>query len=170
MKPLPLIAPLCLLALATCAELSQEVCEEGDWLAIGQRDGSRGRSAGFVERHVESCGRFEIAVDAAAWEQGRQQGLRVFCTPESQYQAGRDGRPFNAICAAENLPEHREAYNRGRAYFLLTQRIERLRDEIHDLRHEAGVDHSLASLQFEAFMLRMDIDLLLRERRQYEAL
>jgi hypothetical protein len=162
-------------AVTACTQLSKQQCEEGEWLTIGQRDGFRGRDASFVERHVQSCGKHDIAVDVALWEQGRQQGLRSFCTPESQYQAGRDGRPFNEICAAENLPVHREAHEKGRKYFLLTQRIERLRAKIHDLERRSvwgptDPDVPGANLQFEAFMLRMDIEILRRERRQYESL
>lgn len=166
------IATLAVFSLAACTELGKEACEQGDWLGIGQRDGSRGRSAAFVERHVESCGKYGIMVDTAVWEQGRQQGLRVFCTPQSQYQAGRDGRAFNEICAEENLPVHREAYDKGRKYYTLTRRIEALRAEIRDLWRvvEADPDRTRASAELEAFMIRMEIDMLLRERRQYESL
>lgn len=169
------IAALFVFLLAACAELGKEACEQGDWLTIGQRDGSRGRDAAFAERHEESCGKYGIGVDTVVWEQGRQQGLRVFCTPQAQYQAGRDGRPFNGICADENLPVHREAHETGRKYYTLTRRIEMLRAEIRDLRRAAAVEstdpsNSTASLEFEAFMLRMDIDILLRERRKYESL
>lgn len=168
------IAALLVFSVAACAELGKEACEQGDWLSIGQRDGSRGREADFVDRHVESCGKYGIVVDTAVWEQGRQQGLQVFCTPQSQYQAGRDGRPFNEICAEEGLPVHREAYEKGRKYYTLTQRIEMLRSEIRDLRRAAADPqdplNSGPSLQLEAFMLRMNIDILLRERRKYESL
>lgn len=165
------IAVIALFSIGACAELGREACEQGDWLTIGQRDGSRGRDASFIERHVKSCGKYGIGVDAATWEQGRQQGLRVFCTPQSQYQAGRDGRPFSDICAEENLPVHRAAYDKGRKYYTLTQRIEALKAKIGDLRHGALVGpRSLAGREFEAFMLRMEIDILLRERREYESL
>lgn len=169
------IAALCVFAVAACAELDKQACEQGDWLSIGQLDGSRGRGAAFVERHMKSCAKHGIAVDTAVWEQGRQQGLLVFCTPEAQYQAGRDGRPFNEICAEENLPVHREAYEKGQKYFTLTQRIERLEARIHRLnRRIAPVpldpDDTWASRQFEAFRLRMEIDILLRERRKYASL
>lgn len=166
------IAALCIGLAVSCAELGKEACEQGDWLSIGQRDGSRGRSADVIARHAETCADHGFAVDAAAWEQGRQQGLQVFCTPQSQYQAGRDGRPFNAICAQENLPQHRDAYEKGRQYYTLTRRIEMLQSEIRDLRRGAQADPGKASagLQLEAFMLRMQIDILLRERRAYESL
>ncbi len=169
------IAALCIFSVAACAELDQGACEQGDWFAIGQRDGSQGRDASFVDRHVKSCAEYGVAVDTAVWEQGRKQGLQVFCTPQSQYQAGRDGRPFNDICAEENLPVYREAYEKGRKYFTLTQRIERLEAKINRLNRlivpdPQDPDNSWASRQFEAFKLRMEIDILLRERRQYESL
>ncbi len=175
MRHLKQIAALCVFSVVACAELDKQACEQGDWLSIGQRDGSRGRDAAFVARHVESCGKHGIAVDTAVWEQGRQQGLRVFCTPESQYQAGRDGRPFNGICADENLPDHRDAYEKGQKYFTLTQKIERLEAKIHRLNRLSlsdaqDPDDTWASRQFEAFRLRMEIDILLRERRKYDTL
>ena len=174
MRHFRLIAAFSVLSLAACAELGREACEEGDWLMIGQRDGSRGRDSEYIERHVRSCGKYDIGVDRYLWEQGRQQGLKLFCTPQSQYQVGRDGRPFNEICAKENLPVHREAFEKGRKYYTLTRRIEMLRMKIRDLRREAlaSSDPNInrSSLKFEAFMLRMDIDILLRERRKYESL
>ena len=175
MRHLKQIAALCIFSVSACAELDKEACEQGDWLSIGQRDGSRGRDAAFLERHVQSCAKHGIAVDAVVWEQGRQQGLRVFCTPESQYQAGRDGKPFNQICAEENLPIHREAYEKGEKYFILTQRIERLEAKIHRLNRlnvsdPQHPDDTWASRQFEAFRLRMEIGVLLLERRKYASL
>lgn len=170
LRPIPV---LLLFSLLACAELGKEACEQGDWLTIGQRDGSLGRGGEYVERHFGNCAKYDIGVDRDLWEQGRQQGLRVFCMPQSQYQAGRDGRPFNEICAEENLPVHREAYDKGRKYYTLTRRIEMLRAEISDLRRDALASSdprtSLAGAELEAFMLRMDIDILLRERQKYES-
>jgi hypothetical protein len=160
------IAALAALLLAgSCTQLSRAECEAGDWQTIGQRDGRLGHDAGFVARHVERCGGYGITVDTALWEQGRQDGLKLFCTPQSQYDRGRAGKPFNPICAAENLPEHRAAYDKGRRYFELTQRIEMLQS---DIRHLRRTDSRTASL--EIFMTQMDIDRLERERRQYESL
>jgi len=152
------------LAVAGCARLSKSECELGDWRTSGERDGLLGHDAGFVARHVERCADFGVTVDTALWEQGRQQGLVQFCTPQSQYDRGRAGKPFNPICAAENLPVHRAAYDKGRKYFELTQRIEKLRSDISDLRR--GTTGSL----LEIMMIRMDIDSLERQRRSYESL
>ena len=173
MKRIAAIA-LPVLALAACAQLSRSDCEAGDWLGIGQRDGAQGRGATYVARHVESCGRFDVAVDTSLWEQGRQQGLRAFCTPQTQYEAGRSGRKFNEICAVENLPVHHAAYEKGRKYYELTRRIEHLRAEIRDLRQQAaedrGPDAPRLDLALESFMIRMQIDALSRERRAYASL
>ena len=164
------IVVLFALGMAACTQLSKSACEQGDWQGIGQRDGALGRDAAWVDRHQESCAKHGITVDTALWEQGRQQGLRLFCTPESQYDLGRSGRRFNEICAAENLPEHRAAYDKGRKYYELTRQIEELEAEISSLRHDRSLPgtggYGLASL--EIFMINMDIDRLKRERRNYE--
>ncbi len=161
MKHIVQIALVAAFGMSACTQLTKTTCQEGDWQAIGQRDGIKGRDAVFVDRHVDSCAKHGFTVDRTLWEQGRQQGLQVFCTPQSQYEAGRQGRPFSAICAAEELEQHKAAFDTGRQYFLLTQRIDRLRAKYHG--HNYPFDAG-----FDGFMARLEIDRLLRQRRQYE--
>ena len=172
MKPTVLKTTLLAFALTACGQLSQSDCEKGDWFGIGQIDGVRGRSADFVERHVESCSRYGVAADTGMWEAGRQKGLRVFCTAQSQYEAGRSGRSFKDICAVENLPVHYEAFEKGRRYHELTRRIESLRAELSGLRRQTNTKGgaSQARLMLDYLLLRTDIDRLLLERRAYASL
>lgn len=165
MKQIALTACVLTLGLTACTDLSKTTCAEGNWQAIGQQDGLRGRDALFVNRHIETCGELGFSVNQALWEEGRQQGLRVFCTPQSQYERGRAGKPFNEICAVEELEQHKAAFDKGRKYFLLTQRIDRLRAKYHGYGYGYGYPFGNG---FDGFMDRVLIDSLLRERRQYE--
>lgn len=79
------------LVLAGCSTLSEEECQLADWGARGRADGSLGSTVGAFERYTSSCNRFGIAPDFAAWEEGRQVGLKSFCTPQGVYSAGLRG-------------------------------------------------------------------------------
>jgi hypothetical protein len=87
-------------ALNGCATLSEEQCAIGDWYGIGQSDGAEGRSHARLEEHVEACQRHGVTPDHILYEQGRQQGLLSYCTPQSGFRAGRHGAGYDGVCPA----------------------------------------------------------------------
>lgn len=86
---------------ASCATLSQEQCEAGDWRAIGFNDGADGRSADRLSSHAEACSEYGIAVDAAVYQAGRSEGLRVYCRLDNAERQGRAGESYNGVCQGE---------------------------------------------------------------------
>ena len=109
--------------LAGCATLSEEQCLSADWGRIGSVDGTRGRTAGFLANHARACEAVGVTPDRAAWEAGRQQGLRLYCTPERAYAEGRDGSLLSPVCPAELTPQLRAANRRGLDYHDALQTI-----------------------------------------------
>ncbi|MBP7002432.1 DUF2799 domain-containing protein [Amaricoccus sp.] len=87
-----------LLALGSCATLSEEACRGGDWRGVGYRDGAAGRAEGFLSNHAEACAEYGIAPDVAAWRAGRAEGLRSYCTPANAFEAGLRGGRLNPVC------------------------------------------------------------------------
>ena len=96
-----LLALLFLAPLASCTTVSEEECRGGDWQAIGFQDGVDGRDTRFVENHTKACASVGVAPDIAEWEQGREEGLVVYCTPLRNYLLGRRGIVAKEICPAE---------------------------------------------------------------------
>lgn len=121
------------LILASCATLSQEQCETGDWRSVGFNDGTRGRPAGYVSNHADACSQYGIAVDAALYTAGRTDGLRQYCRPAVAERTGRSGDPYFGVCEGEL----------GAAF----SRVHAAAREVHDVRSEAdSLDSEIRAL------------------------
>lgn len=175
-----LVTAICLTAtvtLSACA-LSEKQCVQGDWQGIGLKDGTKGRSGDFVANHVKACSKHGVSVDQSLWEQGRQQGLKTYCTASSAYNEGRDGRSLKDVCPTANLAELREAHSKGLRYHHLTRDIRDLERERNDIHQEIGrlsaqTDDPAAaarihSLRSRVLQVNLRIDRLRLERRKYE--
>ena len=88
---------------ASCASLSEEQCQAGDWAAIGRADGLSGRSEDYVTTHAEACSELGIAPDFAAWNAGRIEGIAGYCTPARAYSAGQRGQRLSPVCQGYDL-------------------------------------------------------------------
>ncbi len=137
-----MIRPLAILAavatIGSCTTLSEEACQSGDWFSIGATDGAGGRTADYLSNHAGACDNFGITPDRTAWEAGRQQGLRQYCTVENVYQDGRRSRTLQPVCPADQIERLQAANITGRTYRRIELEIERLERDIFDLNREAA--------------------------------
>ena len=97
--------------------MNEDECRVADWQAIGYEDGVSGRPASHIGERREACADYGVAPDLAAYRQGRDQGLREYCTPASGYRLGRNGRPLNAVCPSALQGDFRQAYKSGREIY-----------------------------------------------------
>jgi len=112
---------------ATTQALSPQQCQAGNWQDIGYADGLAGRSGAYFGRHIENCSPVaNSAPNRELWEQGRQQGLKQFCTELNAYKFGREGYAWQPVCPLENIEKLEEAYNQGRYYYLRQRDMEYL--------------------------------------------
>ena len=109
------VAALCLTGCA--GGMSQSECEFSDWRAVGYEDGSAGRPAGNFARYRKSCAEHGVAADFAAYQTGREAGLKEYCQASRGYQEGSRGATYAGICPADAEPRFLEAYNKGRALY-----------------------------------------------------
>ena len=118
MKLKPVITFSVLLAagavLNGCATLSEEQCLVGDWYGIGVADGQSGYSFQRLGEHNEACASHGVIPDAALYEQGRQQGLRSYCTPQIGFREGRQGDSYAGVCPAHLEADFLAGYSDGR--------------------------------------------------------
>lgn len=112
---------------ATTPSLSPEQCQAGNWQQIGYADGMVGRSGAYFTKHLENCTPIPgSAPNRMLWEQGRQEGLKEFCTELNAYKLGREGYGWQPVCPLEGIEKLEEAYNQGRYYYLRQRDMEYL--------------------------------------------
>jgi outer membrane murein-binding lipoprotein Lpp len=124
-----------------CASMDEDECRVADWRAIGYEDGVSGAPASHIGKRREACAEHGVRPDFAAYRQGREEGLREYCTPASGYRLGRKGRALSAICPAELQGDFRDAYKSGRKIYQAAavvgatkSKLKRKRKELSDVR------------------------------------
>ncbi len=112
----PIIVLLGLLAsgCASTNSMDKDECRVADWRAIGYEDGASGKAASHIGERREACAKHGVTPNFAAYQQGRDEGLREYCTPDSGYRLGRKGRQLAAVCPSELQGDFRDAYKSGR--------------------------------------------------------
>lgn len=142
---LPILASA--LVLSSCATLSKEQCVMGNWQVIGYNDGVAGYSAERLAAHTKACAKANVSPDYLAWERGRHQGLKQYCTPSNAYALGRRGQQFNSVCPSQMLPELRRRYTQGYDHYKLAaqlqndqQQLQRYLSEYDKLREGERLD------------------------------
>ena len=159
--------------LAACATLDESECLNANWYDIGFVDGTNGKPLSHFSRHIKACTKHGVSPDQTPWREGREQGLRVFCVPERAYKIGRSGSSFPAVCTPQESIEMRPAYDWGRNYHDLSDRIAELEADIDDREDEldelTDPDDPLFDLyNLYNFRDRSEIRRLERRRQPYE--
>lgn len=141
-------AGIVLLALAGCGTVSREQCQAGDWYGIGVTDGREGRPESRIDDHAESCARFKLPIDRAAWDAGRTEGLREYCTPISGYANGVAGRTYHDVCSGPAGGSFITAYALGSDVHRARAEAERAAAEARRIEDEIDrIGSEIAELQ-----------------------
>ena len=112
---------------ATTTAISPTQCQSGNWEEIGLKDGQQGRSGAYFGRYIDACQPTnDIASNRILWEQGRQRGLKSYCTELNAYQLGREGYDWRPVCPLEGIEKLEDAYSQGRYYYLRQQDMDYL--------------------------------------------
>ena len=113
---------------ATTQSLTPQQCQASNWQDVGYMDGRNGRSGAYFGYYTNSCASVVGATpNRVLWEQGRQQGLKKYCTELSAYQIGREGYDWQPICPLEGIEKLEEAYSQGRYYYIRQRDLDSLR-------------------------------------------
>lgn len=124
MKKLLLLTSLATLsALSGCAttSLKADDCPSVDWKQAGIQDGRQGRYAFEFARYQKRCG--QTLPNRQLWEEGRQEGLKSYCTKSNAYHLGQHGFTLNAVCPEEGLEEIHNAHALGFSQYYQRQRL-----------------------------------------------
>lgn len=125
------IASAGLLSLSGCAttqSLTPQQCQASNWQQVGYADGVNGRSGAYFGHYTNSCANVVGATpDRILWEQGRQRGLKQYCTELNAYKIGREGYSWQPVCPLEGIDKLEEAYAQGRYYYIRQRDLDYLR-------------------------------------------
>lgn len=107
-----------------------EVCPAADWHEYGRNDGLLGVSAEARIELFAECRALGHPPDLDAYQAGRAEGLREYCTVENGYQVARQGRSYRDVCPPELETGFLQGYEQGRK--------DRLRDYAYRYPPHAG--------------------------------
>ena len=122
------VALLTLSGCATTQSLTPEQCQNSNWQEVGYVDGLHGRSGAYFGNYTNQCASVVSATpNRVLWEQGRQQGLKNYCTELNAYKLGREGYDWQPVCPLEGIEKLEEAYAQGRYYYMRQRDLDYLR-------------------------------------------
>lgn len=138
MKKLALLSAIGLSVIVTgCAttkQLPQIDCAAPNWYDTGVADGMAGRYPYEITRHQKQCQAINITPEVIkTWEEGRQIGLKTYCTKAHAYEIGQRGYSLNQVCPEEGLLEIQQSHALG--YQQYYRRAELNRDWVYPVFH-----------------------------------
>ena len=116
-------AAMLLLALGACATMDREECLTVDWRTVGFEDGVRGYSGDRIGQHRKACAKHGVTPDLAAYQAGRDAGLREYCVPSNGFRLGSQGGSYGGICPSDLEPAFADAYQSGHQLYTLQSRL-----------------------------------------------
>lgn len=119
-----------------CATMNEAECLTVDWRTIGFEDGVAGHSGDRIARHREACAKHGVTPDLAAYQSGRDAGLREYCTPENAFSIGARGNAYAGVCPADLSPVFSSAYESGRHLHTLSARVNSAVNQLESKRRE----------------------------------
>lgn len=143
-----------------CAPINEDQCRAGNWSALGVRDGQNGASTSQFAKYQEECAQFGVAPNQTEWLQGREEGLKTYCTPHSAYETGKRGRKLNNVCP--NMDALLVPNKTGLRYDDIDDRIDELDDRADEIEKRIRRDFS-GELTIEQLRIRRDYLRLLNE-------
>lgn len=165
------------LAVSSCATMSQEECLRGDWRAVGYGDGVDGRAMSRIDDHAKACAKTGVTPDLALYTEGREEGLKRYCTEMNGFRVGREGHSYAHVCPYPVEAEFLGGYADGERVHAATSRLESARSDLSSAdsraekraRQADGVEDELRNPKLtdeQTRELRDRLQRLRRERRE----
>jgi len=166
-------------AFSGCATLSKNECLEADWFEIGRKDGSMGKPRALFQQHRDACLKHSVNPNRDAYYEGRDEGLKFYCTKDNGFKQGRLGRKYQYVCPPELEPDFLAGHVEGkevRQYdskiASLKKRLERIENEIEKkeskLYSSKLSDEQRAKIRSDIRTLDMEYRDIVRELKYLE--
>ncbi|HEX2138215.1 MAG TPA: DUF2799 domain-containing protein [Woeseiaceae bacterium] len=127
---------LALAGLGGCATMSAEECALSDWHTVGFEDGSRGFTADRLGDHRRACAEHGYAPDFAAYQAGREDGLRLYCQPARGFNVGSNGGRYLGVCPPDLEAEFLDGYQTGVELYNLRSNVNSANSRISASQNE----------------------------------
>jgi hypothetical protein len=113
------IAVLCLVGAActTAPEMAPQECASADWRSLGYSDGAAGKTQANFSVREQICLNAGYDANLTAYNQGHEEGVRIFCQPERAFQLGAGGSSAALTCPPDLEGQFRAALNSGRELY-----------------------------------------------------
>jgi len=122
--------------LGGCASMSGDECVTSDWAAIGYEDGARGYTSDRMSQRRKACAKHGVTPDFAAYQSGREQGLKEYCQPGRGFDVGSSGGRYSGVCSVELEADFLDAYNAGHHLYSLRTNVNRATSRINSKERE----------------------------------
>jgi len=132
------------LAIAGCNTLSERQCKQGDWYDIGLKDGMEGYAADRLAKHSEACREYGISANVPAYEKGRGEGLKSYCSPDNAFRIGRTGGYYRGGCPASLESSFLRKFEAGKQLYVIETRLNGLYNQITELENEMDREKDVA--------------------------
>ncbi len=149
---------------AACAHSPIEDCQTTEWFSLGHRDGRVGAPVSVFESYRAACRDADTPPDREAYEAGRREGLKIYCTDGNGFQVGRSGRVYHHVCPLDTEKNFLAGRARG-------MRLAGCRAELYVFdQHLATVERELASRRQALEATTLPVENRARLRREIENL
>ena len=120
------------LSACTYQSLTKEQCLSGDWKGIGYQDGVLGQYPDRIVEHAEACADTGVRPDINAWQKGREEGLKYYCTADNFYRLGINGYAIHYVCDKAKMPQLQKIYRQAYEQYDLQQKISSAQQQIRE--------------------------------------
>jgi hypothetical protein len=121
---------------AGCATMSAEECMVADWYRLGDLDARAGRGSDFLANRAGDCAEAGYPADTEAWYAGFEHGLLAFCTLDSGFRFGLEGKSYERSCPAHLEAGFLDGFELGQSIHQLQSRVNASRQEVDRLTRE----------------------------------
>jgi uncharacterized small protein (DUF1192 family) len=129
-------AAVLLIALSGCASMDRDECLTVDWRTVGFEDGAAGRASDRIGQHRKACAKHGVTLDLAAYQTGREEGLREYCVPTNGFRLGSHGGNYGGICPSDLESAFVDAYQSGRQLYSLESRLSSVNHNLEQARND----------------------------------
>lgn len=133
---IPVVLTALLFGLSGCASMSEGECLTANWFDKGYSDGSHGMPLSLLADHAEACSKVQVTPNSTLYNQGRNEGLKKYCTPENVQREGRLGRSFSYVCPAHLESGLYRHYEDGKRVYTAEQKIDSLNRQSNELERK----------------------------------
>lgn len=119
-----------LILIGGCAAISEKECYTEDWYQRGLADGNNGLTSSQLDSYMKICNKAGAPVSADAYLQGRNEGLKHYCTPDRGREEGLMGRSYKRVCPAHLESAFLRSYKPAHEVYQAEREIDQIHSRI----------------------------------------